>query len=430
VSEAVMQIEGRLPPGPAEPYQPAEDLFTWINKNFARFGDIFKATIYGDDVYVVSNPDYCERILRHNWRNYARSGQVVKRIGLLLGNGLISSNGEFWARQRRMIQPSFTKNAVSKFAALMASANAELLAQWIQAAREARLVNVTKDVSAMVLKITLSSIFSEDYASVAPQFGILADDPQRNLKFAQAFRSQSRVISDLAAQRRRDGVRRSDILDAMMHARGRDTGEAMRDVQLANEALTLVVAGHETTAGLLNWLWYLLARHPEVDAKLAASLEASPWDGDISFEALARNRYAQQVIEEALRLYPPLWLMTRRALQEDRLGAFYVPKNTEMYISPYLIQRSPALWEEPDRFNPERMCSSEVARRPELSMCPFGAGARNCIGEWFARMEMQIHVMMFARALRLIYDTVAPAEMTTGMNLLSKHDFLMLPELR
>jgi cytochrome P450 len=430
MAETITRNAGRVPPGPAADYSSSEDLFLWMNENFARHGDIYQATIYGETVYVVSNPEHCERVLRRNWRNYARSGQVVKRIALLLGNGLISSNGEFWASQRRMVQPSFTKSSVGGFAGMMRQANTELLEQWIAAARTGQTVNVTRDVSAMVLKITLLSIFGDDYPVVAPQFDMLADDRTRNLEFAQAFRAKSRVILDVAARRRRDGVRGGDILDNLMHARDRDRGEPMSDAQMAKEAITLVVAGHETTAGLLNWVWYLLSRHPEVEARLAEELARTTWECGAAVETLGRYDYTKQVIEEALRLYPPLWMMTRRALQEDRLGDFVVPKGTEIYISPYLIQRNPEFWEVPERFDPDRMAAAGVASRPELAMCPFGAGPRNCIGESFARLEMQMHLVMFASRLRLRHDETEPAEFTTGMNLLSRDDFIMRPELK
>jgi cytochrome P450 len=135
-------------------------------------------------------------------------------------------------------------------------------------------------------------------------------------------------------------------------------------------------------------------------------------------------------MDEALRLYPPLWLMTRKAIEDDRLGDFFVPAGTEIYISPYLIQRSPALWEAPGDFDPERMGAAAAAGRHELALGPFGAGPRNCIGEFLARVEMQIHLMMVVRELRLRYDDARPPEVTTGINLLSKHDFIMTPELR
>ena len=215
-----------------------------------------------------------------------------------------------------------------------------------------------------------------------------------------------------------------------MQARDRDNGEPMPDGQLAKEVMTLIVAGHETTASLLNWIWYLLATHPESQERLAKLLASLPGDDSPAIDALLKYSYARQVIDEALRLYPPLWLMTRKALNDDRLGDFFVPAGTEIYISPYLIQRSPSLWPSPDRFDPDRMSPENVSKRHELAFCPFGAGPRNCVGELMARVEAQIHLMMFASQLRLRYKEEKAAEVTAGMNLLSQHDFIMTPESR
>jgi cytochrome P450 len=420
----------RVPPGPTEKYNSAQDLFLWMNENFLRYGDIYQASVLGGNVYVVSSPEYCERILRWNWQNYSRSGQVVKRIALLLGNGLITSNGDFWASQRRMIQPAFTKSSIGGLIDMIASVNRELLDKWKLAAKCGELVNVTHDVSFMVLKITLLAIFGDDYESVAPHFNILAEEAARNFEFAQAFRPLGKIILEVAARRRRDNIEAVDFLGKMMQARDREHGGPMSDAQLAREVITLIVAGHETTAGLLNWMWYLLSRHKEVQFKLLDEFERHPWDEVPVIDILAKYSYTRQVIDEVLRLYPPLWLMTRKARNDDTLGDFIVPAGTEIYISPYLIQRSPDLWEAPDDFDPERLDPGNGHARPELALCPFGAGPRNCIGELFARTEIQVHLMMFARELCLRYDDATPAEMTTGMNLLSKHDFMMLPEAR
>jgi enediyne biosynthesis protein E7 len=418
------------PPGPTYEYDPTEDLLLWMSKNFARYGDIYKASVFGRDVYVVSNPEFCEHILRWNWRNYARSGQVVKRISLLLGNGLIASNGEFWASQRRMIQPAFTKSSIGGLTTLIANANAELLEAWKRAARAREMVNVTTDVSRMVLKVTLAAIFGDDYAAVATHFGILAEQSERDLEFAQIFRHMSKVIRDIAVRRRGDSAVAKDFLGSMMQARSRESGVPMSDGQLATEAMTLIVAGHETTASILNWIWCLLSRHPKVQTKLGAELDRMPWQGAPTMEELPRYAYTRRIIDEALRMYPPLWLMTRKALADDRLGRFFVPAGTEVYISPYLIQHSPTLWEVPENFDPDRMGRGRASDRHELALCPFGAGPRNCIGEFLARAEIQIHLMMIARELRFRSDHAKPPEVTTGINLLSKHDFIMQPEFR
>ena len=420
----------RIPPGPAERYSSTDDLFQWMYENIVRYGDIYKASLFGRDVYVVSAPEYCERILRWNWRNYERKGQVVKRIALLLGNGLIASNGTFWASQRRMIQPAFSKTSIGELINLFTKVNLELLRKWEQAAKCRETVNVTRDVSCMILKVTLLAIFGDDYTSVAPYFNILAEEPARNLVFAHAFSPMGKIILQIVAKRRQCDITATDILGKLMQARDRERQEPMADAQLAKEVMTLVVAGHETTAGLLNWLWYLLSRHQDARAKLSAELDSMPWAAIATIDMLSKYIYTRQVIDEALRLYPPLWLMTRKAIHDDYLGDFFVPAGTEIYISPYLIQRNPHFWEASNDFDPDRMSQERVIGRHELSLCPFGAGPRNCIGELFARVEIQIHLMMVAKELRLQYDSQKPPEITTGMNLLSKDDFFMLPKIK
>jgi enediyne biosynthesis protein E7 len=421
------KISGKLPPGPQEPYSPNQDLLSWLQQNCAQYGDIYKASIYGHDVYVINAPEYAEYVLLRNWRNFLRKGQAVKRIALSLGNGLISSNGALWVKQRRMIQPAFTRSSVSALREAIIKPNVALRDEWKRAARSGASVDITQDISATVLEVTLLAIFGEDYPQVAAHFQIIAQE-SRNLEFAQTCSALSRIIIGIVAARRREGRDDGDILGAMMRARDREGGQPMPDAQLAREALTLVIAGHETTASVLNWTWYLLARHPQVEMRLIQEVRASGGSEAPSLECLARSAYTHRVIEEALRTYPPLWLVTRTTVQSDTLGEYVVPAGTEVYISPYLLQRHPQLWQDPDRFDPDRFSEDSFSGQHRLSMCPFGAGPRNCIGEHFARVEMQIHVMLIARELRLCYPEPKQPEFVAGVNLLSRHHFIMQPQ--
>src|SRR3984957_17716843 len=417
-----------VPPGPSDKYDSATDLFVWLKENFKRFGDIYRASVFGADVYVVSAPEYCERIFRHNWRNCLRKGLVVQRIALALCNNLITSNGEAWSSQRRMIQPAFTKSAIDRSINMMVEVNTELLEEWRGGGPQGKTTKATRDVSLVVLKITLKSIFGEDYEKIAPGFRLFAEEAARDLKFAENLSTLRAQIMEVVTLRRRQERSSTDSLGIILQARDRECGQPMPDAQLAREVLNLVVAGHETTASLLNWMWYLLASHPEAQERLAAELDGAPWEGHPTIDMLPNYAYTRSVIDEALRLYPPLWLMTRKALNDDRLGEYFVPAGTEIFISPFLIQRSPQLWETPDRFNPDRMSTNKKSERPELALCPFGTGPRKCIGELFARIEIQIHLMMFGKELRLRRCERSPPEITTGINLLTKHNFHMLPE--
>jgi cytochrome P450 len=419
--------QGRIPPGPAEKYDTSQDLLRWMNDQFDRFGSIYRASVYGTDVYVVSDPEYVDHVLRINWKNY-KKGQAIKRIGFLLGNGLMVSEGEFWKSQRRMIQPAFSDKVIGALVNVFSAANIALLKKWKDAAHEKKSVNITSDISHMILKVMLLSIFGDDYDRVAPHFDILSDESARNLQFAQKFRPLGKMVTEVADQRRKQHRPASDMLGMLMEARDRKS-QAMPDNQLVNEIMTLIVAGHETTASTLNWTWYLLSKSAEVEEKLSRELNATPWSESPEDGDLARFVYTRQVIEETLRLYPAGWLMTRAALKSDQLGDYHVPAGTEIYISPYLIQRHPAFWEAPDRFNPNRFGPDQLRSRHPMTMIPFSAGPRKCIGESFARIEMQIHLMMIAKHLRMRSATEQSIQLEAGVNLRNKHDFIMTPEL-
>jgi cytochrome P450 len=408
---------------------PTQELLSWMHSHFEQYGDIYKASVYGTSAYVIRAPEYAQHVLRKNWQNYTK-GQAIKRVALLLGNGLMVSEGGFWKSQRRMIQPAFHRNAIGALANVITAANVALLKRWEQAAQKNESINVTRDISLMVLEVVLIAIFGLDYECVAAHFNILSDESARDLQFAQTFRSLGKIVAEVAAQRRERNISSTDILGMLMEARDRENSQAMPDRQLVNEVMTLIVAGHETTASSLNWLWYLLSQHPEVEQKLSSELSNLREGECLDLDNLPKFIYTRQVLEEALRLYPPGWLMTRRALKHDRLGDYFVPAGTEIYISPYLIQRHPDLWEAPDRFNPDRFGPGHSQDRHPLTMLPFSAGPRNCLGELFARIEMQIHLMTIAKQLRLRYVEKSPPELDAGVNLRSKYDFIMSPEIK
>ncbi len=311
----------------------------------------------------------------------------------------------------------------------MKSANSKLLEKWETAAQQKATVNVTSDVSLMVLEVTLRALFGSDYSVAAPYFNILHDNPARNLGFAQMFTDLRQFVAGLVKGRRREARDGTDILGMLMEARDQ-RGRPMQDGQLVNEILTLIVAGHETTASTLNLLWYLVSKNPEVERLLTAEIKSLVWESFPEIENLTKYKYTRLVIDEALRLYPPGWLLTRRAQKDDTLGEYFVPAGTEIYISPYIIQRHPELWADPDSFKPDRFYTTDVREKRSAALLPFSVGPRNCIGELFARTEMQVHLIMVANRVRLRCLNEELPEFEAGVNLRAKHDFLMLPELK
>ena len=390
------------------------ELLAWMERNHRDLGPIFQSHVYGASVYVITDPQHVEHVLRRNWLNYRR-GRAIKRIRMLLGKGLVVSEGELWKRQRRMIQPVFREGTIERLTAMIQERNDTLLNRWTAAAHDAQVVNVTRDISVATLDIILKVIFGDDYDKVIGPFSILSEEPERTMQFAQEFRALGQYVKALAAERQERQDDSCDLLGVMLRARDRDTGEAMSSNQIVDEVLTAIVAGHETAATTLNLAWYLLSRHPDVATKLHAAVST----GDLT--------YAKWVVEETMRLYPALWLYTRQAVQDDTLGDYFVPAKTEIYICPYVIQRRDDLWPQPDQFNPSRF--GEPADRHPLSFLAFAAGPRNCIGEHLARLEMRTHMATIGGRLRLRYLDTEPLQLDLGVNLRSKHELFMLPSL-
>lgn len=422
--------ERRIPPGPDDKYKVGEDLLGWMDRHFKTFGDTYKASVYGATIYATRDVEIAHHMLVENWQNYVK-GPNITRVALLLGNGLMVSKGNLWKRQRRMIQPVFSQESVAKSLKLMSHTNSELLKKWQLAAERNEGVNVTKDVSSMALEIVLRLIFGEDYQRVALHFDLLSTETARNIEFARTFRALGKVILQIVEERRTKPAPPNGILDMLMRARDPESGKQMPDAQLVDEVLTLIVAGHETTASTLSWCWYLLSQHPDVEDKLSAELSAlsNPMES-LEFSDLPRFGYTRQILEETMRLFPAGWIVTRKALSDDQLGEYFVRAGTEVYIVLYSIHRHPALWEEPDRFDPDRFRPERMKDRHRLAAIPFSAGPRNCIGALFARTEMQIHLMTIARHLRLRYEQSKPLEFDAGVNLRSKYDFIMYPEVK
>lgn len=413
-----------MPPGPREACRASDDLLHWMSRQFNAFGDIFKASINDISVYAIRDVEFAYHVLVENWQNYVK-GLMIGRVELLLGNGLMVSEGNLWKRQRRMTQPAFNHESVKALTEVISTVNSELLTKWELAAQRNESVNVTRDVSGMALEVVLRFILGGDYKQIGFHFDLLTQQTERNVAFARSFRALGKVILQVIERRRKDHAASTDVLGVLMQARDPECAQLAQDRQLVDEILTLIVAGHETTASTLNWCWYLISQHPEVEQSLSNELDMMDFS---EFDDLPKFSYTRQVIDETMRLYPAGWLLTRKALQDDHLGAYFVPAGTEIYVAPYFIQRNPNIWEEPDRFNPDRFRPDKSKQRHRLAAIPFSSGPRNCIGEHFARTEMLLHLLTIAKRLRLRYVPSRPIQLDAGVNLRCQYDFIMCPE--
>ncbi|MDB5808642.1 MAG: ptlI [Betaproteobacteria bacterium] len=423
--------------GPSQPLDITfnHDALSQLIAAFAQFGDAFciSESVTNAPIYVFSHPDCVRHVLVDNHQNYTK-GIGIERVGILLGKGIMVSEGELWRRQRRMIQPAFHRDVIARMLGHITAANQQLLDTWIACASDNREICITQDMSDVTLSIVLRSIFGEDSqamteANGSNPFALLTEETERNLTFAYKFRALSKVILDCVMRRRADTHERTDLLAMLMAARDRKSGEPMPDKQLLDEVMTLIVAGHETTASALNWMWYLLSQNSEVEQKLVAEISAFA-EIPSTIEEVNALKYTRQVVEETLRLYPPGWLLTRRSINADRIGGYDIAANADVFISPYLVHRNPSFWPEPEQFNPDRFSETARAGRNRFCYLPFALGPRACIGESFAMIEMIMHVATLARHIRLRYVPKYPLELECQVNLRSKHGIYMLPELR
>ncbi|HTX23572.1 MAG TPA: cytochrome P450 [Steroidobacteraceae bacterium] len=413
-----------------------EDSLERMVELFARYGDIYRVYAPGrrSDTYVINHPDDVKRVLVANHRNYTK-GIGLDRVKILLGNGIMTSEGDLWTRQRYMMQPLFHRRVITEFARVIAEANHRFLERWDAQCRRGEPVNITDEMSELTLDIVLRAIFGRDLERLAHELGgnpfeVVTREPARNLQFAYKFRSLTKLVAGLIRRRREGREEHFDYVAMLMNARDKETGDPMGERQLIDEIMTLVVAGHETTASGLNWTWYLLSEHPEADARLAAEIRAAPELSAPSLAEVEALPYTQQVVNEALRLYPPGWLLSRRARAADVLGGYDIPAGADVLLSPYLLHRHPKYWKEPEAFRPERFAPDHAAERPRFAYMPFAAGPRHCIGETFALYEMLVHLYKVARRYRLTRVSDEPIALEAQINLRTRKPLYMRLEAR
>jgi enediyne biosynthesis protein E7 len=427
-----------VPPGPAEGFDlgGSDESLARLRRYFAQFGDIYRVFAPGRGVYnyVINHPEHIKRVLLSNHRNYTK-GEGMDRVKILLGNGIMTSEGDFWRRQRRMMQPSFHRRVIDQFSALIRSVNDKFAARWAEKAARAEPVNLSDDASELTLEIVLGSIFGSDLDRLEKQFGanpfeVVAKEQNRDLKFAFRFRSLTKLVAELINRRRRERQEHFDFLSMLMATRDRDTDEAMSDKELIDEVLTLIVAGHETTAAALTWTWYLISQHPDTQAQLQGEADRIGADQTLGLDAAESLSFTHQVLQEALRLYPPGWLITRRTIEADELGGYPIAPRTDVFISPYMLHRHPAFWSEPEDFRPERFAGADAEERHRFAYIPFAVGPRHCIGENIAMFEMLVHVHAMSRRFRLTRAGNEPIELEAQINLRPRSNLMMTVQAR
>jgi cytochrome P450 len=400
----------KIAPGPrghilwgSLPERRKEPLKLYMN-SVLEYGDVVRFRFGPVALHLIARPEHVKQVLQDNHRNYSK-GYSYRMLEPLLGQGLLTSEGEHWRRQRKLAQPAFHRQRLEGFAEIMAREAEAMASKW-QPGEE---LDVAQEMMRLTLAVVCKTLLGVDIGGqeigpaitrlleefnnrilsifrMTPAFSWLPSPGKR--RAALDIRTLDRVVYGMIEARRRSGeAEHHDLLSMLMQARDEETGETMDDKALRDEVMTIFLAGHETTATALTWTFYLLSKHPDQERRVREELARVLGGRRPAFADYPRLTYTTQVIEEALRLYPPVWVLAREALAEDEIGGYRIPKGSIVVICPYVTHHHPALWENPEGFDPERFAPGAEESRPKYAYFPFGGGPRLCIGNNFAMME-------------------------------------------
>jgi len=368
-----------------------------------EYGDVVHLKFGPQDVYLLSHPDYVRDVLVTNNRNFVKS-RGLEMAKKFLGESLLTSEGEFHRRQRRLAQPAFHRQRINAYAAVMTDYAVQTRQRWASG----ETLDVWQEMMRLTLAIVGKTLFDADVEAEASQIGAAITSIMQlferitnplaglldklplpsNIRWLKAKQRMDSTIYRIINERRASGVDRGDLLSMLLLAQDEEgDGGSMTDTQLRDEAMTLFVAGHETTANALTWTWYLLSQHQDVEAKLHEEIDAVLAGELPTADDVAKLRYTEMVLAESMRLYPPAWTLGRRVLSDYQVGDYVIPANSIVLMSPWVMHHDARYFPEPFTFDPERWTAEARESRPKFSYFPFGGGPRVCIGEQFAWME-------------------------------------------
>jgi len=424
-------VPARTLPSP-RPRYPGQLIVTLVRDKLAYFaemarcGDVSETRVGPQRIVLLNHPDDIRRVLVTEQRKFTK-GRAIERTKLLLGTGLLTSEGDFHLRQRRLVQPGLHRERLAGYVRVMADHTARMLARW----DNGQVLDLHDAMMHLTLAIAGRTLFDVDVERDAREVGEALDLSLRLFRYSvlpfgtlleyapvgwirqlrRARRQLDALIARMIEERRREGRDRGDLLSMLLAAQDEGDGQGMTDRQLRDEIVTLLLAGHETTANALTWTCYLLAQHPEAAARLEAEADAVLGDRLPSADDAPRLPYTRHVIAEGMRLYPPAWIVERLAREDFQAGGYRVAAGTIVYTSQYLVQRDPRWWPAPARFVPERWeDETAAAARPKFAYFPFGGGTRICVGEHFAWLEATLVLAAIARRWRMVYEEPLPPE--------------------
>lgn len=384
-----------------------------------EYGDAVRLRMGPKSLFLLNHPDHAKHVLSENHANY-RKGLGLVHARRALGNGLLTSEGELWRRQRQAVQPAFQRERIARSAASIVDETEQMLARW--RVQPGSTVDLVAEMTRLTLGVLGRSLLRTDLGSsgtIGRAFQAVQDQAMfemvtlgtvphwlptpGQLRFRRARRELDRLVGRLAIEhaRRPDRSEDGDLLSRLVHSVEHEPDERVRRRQLRDELVTLLLAGHETTASTLGWTWYLVERSPQVLQRLQEEAREILPDRLPTYQDVPRLAFTARVIEEAIRLYPPVWMLTRRAVDADEVGGYHIPAGADVLICPYTLHRHPQFWERPESFDPDRFTPEKAADRPRYAYIPFGAGPRFCVGSNLGVMEAVLVVAMISREFRL-----------------------------
>lgn len=379
-----------------------------------QYGDIVCYRSIGEPAYLINHPDLAKHILQDNNRNYTKDTYSNHLFRTVVSDGLLTSEGETWLKQRRLMQPAFHQKRLAEFDELIASATQSMLDRWQGYCERQEPVYISQEMSALTLTITIRILFGVDIGDEINRVGQAVDmgsallEKPTNPRFKESVGIISEVVSQIIAERRQSTAEANDLLFTLLNTRDVETGEGMDDRQLHDQVMTLLLAGYETTASALTWTWYLLARHPRAVQKLRAEAERVLQGRTPTYADTENLVYTLCVFKEGLRLYPSAWVLGRKAIENDVLNGYTIPAGAVLAISPYTIHRHPDFWENPEDFEPERFLPENAVGRHHFAFIPFGGGPRQCIGNNLALLEAQLIIPMVLQQFDVLLTDQQP----------------------
>ena len=441
------------PPGPRRrvpalsAFEMGRDPIAFLIRLRDTYGDIARVPLGSETLYLFSHPDLVRDVLVTNHRNFHK-GRGLERAKMLLGDGLLTSEGEFHLRQRRLSQPAFHRQRIAGYGAIMAEYAASRRDGWQAGA----VIDAHVEMMALTLAIVGKTLFDADVEDEAAEIGealtttfesfsfgfflpfghLLERLPlPATLRFRKARARLDATIYRLIEERRRSPSDRGDLLSMLLLAHDTEgDGGGMTDLQLRDEAMTIFLAGHETTANALTWTWYLLSQHPEVERRFHAEVDTALGGRAPTADDLAALPYTRMVLAESMRLYPPAWIVGRRALGPFEANGYTIPARSIVLACQYAMHRDARWFPEPDRFDPDRFGPEHQGDRPKFAYFPFGGGPRVCIGEQFAWMEGVLALATIAQRWRLRLVPSHPVALQPIITLRPKFGMRMTVEER